>query len=353
MNKLLGRCLTPQDAPEVWAYVRGLAAEVGCELPDHVVVGLDPTFFVSAGRPVPLWHECVEGQTLFISLSFARIMTHGEFRAMLGHELGHIKERHEDASLPAQLAADQVGARIAGAHAMATAVVKLAAFSAYWNAAVQHGFPTRETNYSRAFAEIAALNARPDIVRCLVEPPREAGSLVERLRHLGTEVGQVEGAALHVRPREPASLLIPGHAELEEELARPRGSILGTTRVLWFWHPPLLLPERACCRCGVHNLPLANYCYECGVVLPWGFEEEPGKRVVERLVDALEMSRDDILSEGFDLDAVVKEVKWRLIDHAWTAAKGDRRAAASVLGIKPRRLVAAIKRGRQSFTLTE
>ena len=95
MNKLLGRCLTPQDAPDVWAYIRGLAAEVGCELPDHVVVGLDPTFFVSAGRPVSLWHECVEGQTLFISLSFARIMTHEEFGAMLGHEFGHIKERHE------------------------------------------------------------------------------------------------------------------------------------------------------------------------------------------------------------------------------------------------------------------
>ena len=347
MNKLLGRSLTPQDAPDVWAYVRGLAAEVGCELPDHVVVGLDPTFFVSAGRPVPLWHECVEGQTLFISLSFARIMTHDELRAMLGHELGHIKERHEDASLPAQLAADQVGARIAGAHAMATAVVKLAAFGAYWNAAVAHGFRAGETNYSHAFAEIAALNARLDVVRCLVEPPRESGELAQRLHQLGTELRQVEGAALHVRPHAPASQLIPGYDALEEALAQQRRCILDTVRVMWSWQPPLLLPERACVRCGVHNLTVAQYCYQCGIVLPWSFED-PDRGVLERLVAGLGMSVDDVLSGAIELDEVMAEVKWRLIQRACRVAKDDRRVAAHLLGIKPRRLVANLRRGRPS-----
>lgn len=44
---VIGKPLSEVEAPELWRQVRSAAEQLGASMPDHVVVGLDPTFFVT------------------------------------------------------------------------------------------------------------------------------------------------------------------------------------------------------------------------------------------------------------------------------------------------------------------
>ena len=174
-------------APGLHAFVKGLAEKLGAQAPDNIVVGIEPNFFVtSAEVRLPDSAKPLEGETLFVSLPLARLMTVTEFAAVVGHELGHFRgkdtiysmkfapayaglaealeaTRYEKgeklfwiAKLPAramlsltmnvfamnrgalsrerELLADKAGAEAASPKALVTSLVKISAYSMLWDA---------------------------------------------------------------------------------------------------------------------------------------------------------------------------------------------------------------------------
>lgn len=87
---LLGRELDRVAAPGLWQWLGQIADRAGAPLPDHVVTGIEHCYFVTqakvllAPRGIPL-----EGRTLYIPLTYASIMSEAESAAIIGHELGH------------------------------------------------------------------------------------------------------------------------------------------------------------------------------------------------------------------------------------------------------------------------
>lgn len=87
-----GLPLTPDRAPRLFGLVEGLAAGLEAEPPDHIILGLEPTFYVTSadvqviGSPKPL-----TGETLYVSASLARLLSQEELSAVIGHELGHFR----------------------------------------------------------------------------------------------------------------------------------------------------------------------------------------------------------------------------------------------------------------------
>ncbi|WP_427196057.1 M48 family metalloprotease [Pseudomonas aeruginosa] len=87
---LLGRELDRVAAPGLWQWLGQIADRAGAPLPDHVVTGIEHCYFVTqakvllAPRGIPL-----EGRTLYIPLTYASVMSEAESAAIIGHELGH------------------------------------------------------------------------------------------------------------------------------------------------------------------------------------------------------------------------------------------------------------------------
>lgn len=173
-------------APGLHAFVKGLAERLGAKAPDHIIIGLEPNFFVtSADVQVPSSPKPLEGETLYVSLPLARLMTVPEFAAVVGHELGHFRgkdtiysmkfapayvglaealeavryEKGEKlfwiAKMPAramlsltmnvfamnkgalsrerELLADQAGAEASSAKALVTSLIKISTYSLLWD----------------------------------------------------------------------------------------------------------------------------------------------------------------------------------------------------------------------------
>ncbi|MCR3870806.1 M48 family metallopeptidase, partial [Pseudomonas aeruginosa] len=178
---LLGRELDRVAAPGLWQWLGQIADRAGAPLPDHVLTGIEHCYFVTqakvllAPRGIPL-----EGRTLYIPLTYATVMSEAESAAIIGHELGHFAagdtahgaslsllqrqvrlrieriaapedgrvgllgkpglwaalyflERFERAYLHwnrrQELAADKVGARVAGARVFAIALLRTCALA--------------------------------------------------------------------------------------------------------------------------------------------------------------------------------------------------------------------------------
>jgi Zn-dependent protease with chaperone function len=87
---VFGKVLPESDHPRIWSEVRSLAEGIGSLPPEHIIMGLDPTFFVTEGEVVCLDGQ-VNGRTMFISAPLCRLLEASHFRAIVGHELGHFK----------------------------------------------------------------------------------------------------------------------------------------------------------------------------------------------------------------------------------------------------------------------
>lgn len=174
-SEVMGQSLTPDQAPGLWSYVRDMARRAGAPVPRNVVVGVTESFYVTAHDMLLLpSQQHLTGETMYLPLTYLSLLDRSEIDAIVAHELGHfvgedtaysqkfspIYQRltqnfhalsHQDigefGSLPArafveylverfhlavmhwsrirEFAADQAGARVAGAEASARALVRI------------------------------------------------------------------------------------------------------------------------------------------------------------------------------------------------------------------------------------
>lgn len=86
----LARRVDETLCPPLFGRLKALTGKLGMGMPDNVIVGLEPNFFVTTSK-VKLHpsNEIVDGETLYLSLPLCRTFTVAELDAVIGHELGH------------------------------------------------------------------------------------------------------------------------------------------------------------------------------------------------------------------------------------------------------------------------
>jgi Zn-dependent protease with chaperone function/uncharacterized tellurite resistance protein B-like protein len=91
-TNVAGIPVSESKAPGLHDFVKAIAAKLGAKAPDNIVIGLEPNFFVTSAEVVtPASGKPLAGETLYVSVPLARLMTVPEFAAVIGHELGHFR----------------------------------------------------------------------------------------------------------------------------------------------------------------------------------------------------------------------------------------------------------------------
>jgi Zn-dependent protease with chaperone function len=277
---VIGKSLRREHAPDLWMLVEEAAQRLGSLKPDHIVVGLDPNFFVTEADVASL-SGSLKGRTLYCSLPLCRILSVEELTSVIGHELGHFKGQDTKFSryfypiyagtvsalatlhatqqgfssipmLPAiavlsyflesfsvaerrlsrerELEADRVGASLTSPRALASALVKLHAFIGLWEgwegiiaALMRQGIALE--NISQGYADLVLQNARPEALQGIAEgrlahPTDSHPPLAVRLQSLQIGLDDAANDALAVRPPQAAITLIPDAEKLEEEISQ-------------------------------------------------------------------------------------------------------------------------------------
>ena len=284
-TSVIGLPLSRSRAPELYRNIERIAQRLGALAPHNIVIGLDPNFFVTEANVVCLGDK-LSGRTLYCSLPLCRIMSIGEFDAVIGHELGHFKgldtkfsekfypiyrgtatslamlQQNEGASslalLPAiavltyfydafataenthsrerEFAADNEGAIATSAETLASALVKVHAFAPYWSRfqdaaieAIQDG--KYYVNASEVFAEAITRKADDNVLVGIAEthtshPTDSHPSLAARLESLNVPLQSVASQSLDVQPETPANSLISEVALLEQEISETYQMVL-------------------------------------------------------------------------------------------------------------------------------
>lgn len=277
---VVGSELSREDAPLLWSHVESLATKIGALHPQHIIIGLDPNFFVTEAKVVCL-SGTISGRTLYCSLPLCRILSKDEMSAVVGHELGHYEGKdtkfskrfypvyrgtteaiaslraaggegiHALALIPAiavlgyflqcfalaehrlgrerELAADKVGAAVTGPSVMATALVKVHAFTAYWGTLQEAAVAALKqgkifVNASKTYAETCAENAGPSALQGIADshishPTDTHPSLDARLKNLGMSLQDVSAAALDIPPPDAAIEYVTNHEAKEEKIS--------------------------------------------------------------------------------------------------------------------------------------
>lgn len=103
-SAFLGMPLARDTAPALWAWVEHLARRTGAPVPDHLVVGVDQSFFVTSVEvTLQPSGQVLSGRTLYLPLTYLSAMSQEEAAAVIGHELGHFSTR--DTELGSETAA--------------------------------------------------------------------------------------------------------------------------------------------------------------------------------------------------------------------------------------------------------
>jgi Zn-dependent protease with chaperone function len=87
--QVTGQAVTRAQAPGVWDFVGQVAQRVGARMPDAIVIGLDEGFFVTEHAVRPSDGASPAGRVLYLSLPCLTFLNAQETAAMAGHELGH------------------------------------------------------------------------------------------------------------------------------------------------------------------------------------------------------------------------------------------------------------------------
>lgn len=223
----IGKVLKAADAPQLFSFVRSLAEKLGAKEPQNIIVGLEPTFYVTnSDIQVPGYEKQITGETLYVSAPLARLLSKEEFASVVGHELGHFRgndtiysmrfapvyaglgkalgalatDEDEGASglakLPAiamlsymyelfatnvakigrdrEHKADEVGAEVGSALALSTALIKVSLYSSLWNHARQQNIERLNqgkiaTNLSIVFQDTAKYDVEHENIEQIME----------------------------------------------------------------------------------------------------------------------------------------------------------------------------------------
>ncbi len=87
---LFGQELSKAQAPGLWAWIEELCAKLNTSAPDHIVGGLNESFFVSSVTyQLKPNDKLLEGKLLHLPLAEMSLLSKDETAAIIGHELGH------------------------------------------------------------------------------------------------------------------------------------------------------------------------------------------------------------------------------------------------------------------------
>ena len=278
---VVGESLNETTNSVLWKFVADVAKKIGAGPPQHVIVGLTPNFFVTEAD-VSSVNGQHQGRTMYLSLPLCRILTEDELKAIIGHELGHFKGLDTQFSqkfypiykgtidslvavsehigegswglalIPAfhilsyffesfsvaeskisrerELAADRIAAEVAGTQNIATALLKVHAFSGYWDSVLHLMRGTIEQgkqyiNISSLFAEVVRVrvNTKHNSLQGLEDqrlthPTDSHPRLGLRLQTLGLSINNVADKSLQTSPQPQAIELIADYEELEKRL---------------------------------------------------------------------------------------------------------------------------------------
>lgn len=283
---VFGQAITREHAPELWNYIDKIADRLGAIKPEHIVVGLEPNFFVTEADVVT-FDGTLKGRTLYCSLSLCEILSKDEVSSIIGHELGHFIGKDTKFSeqffpiyrgtadsinallsigdegakyialMPAlailsyffdsfsvaesklsrdrELVADKVGAQVTSSKTFASALVKVHAFAICWEYLedlVKDSLKDDKyyKNTSKFFVDICSSYAKPKILENIAEmhtvhPTDSHPSLGVRLQSLNISMADVSECALIVSPQESVLKYIPDYEKLEESISYAYQSI--------------------------------------------------------------------------------------------------------------------------------
>lgn len=88
--KIIGKALDKDN--QLWKLITSIAEKIGAKVPDNVVLGLEPGFYIT-GASIALINEnkVLTGESLYLSLPLVRLYNKEELSSIIGHELAHFK----------------------------------------------------------------------------------------------------------------------------------------------------------------------------------------------------------------------------------------------------------------------
>lgn len=280
-TSIIGKSVSRDQQQTLWNHVEEIAKKLGATPPNNIVFGLEPNFYVTASEvktyPGPVSQT---GTTLYLSLPLMRILSVPELSAVIGHELGHFRGQDTDFSLrfypiyagtaqalqalnsdgdgkpqefglksigliPAtallsffmgqfakaertigrdrELEADKAGASVASSSALATSLIKVAAYAPAWGfirSAMVEALQEQKAyqNTSSMFHELVVKNSKPEIfdgigASVAVHPTDTHPSTEIRLSALGHSMED-----FLIDDLRPASVLIETSVSLVHDL---------------------------------------------------------------------------------------------------------------------------------------
>lgn len=87
-----GVVLRPDPALKLWRELNNMCQKLGASPPDQIVAGIDDNFFVTE-VPVTVEGRTYRGKTLFVSLALLKQLHAAEANAVLAHEMAHFSGR--------------------------------------------------------------------------------------------------------------------------------------------------------------------------------------------------------------------------------------------------------------------
>jgi Zn-dependent protease with chaperone function len=277
--------------------LKALCTYIPARVPDNVIVGLEPNFYATTNR-VRLYpsNELLKGETLYLSLPLCRTFTKSELDAVIGHELGHFigkdavySTRFAPAYVTLQraiatvaakstsggvgasfaapalfmlqlcmmqfakaergigrqreLAADAVGARASRNVSLATALLKVGMYSAFWPTVQKKNVENLEAgnvyqNLSAFFAwasKTAYQNedldkVKEQIARSATAHPIDTHPTTgTRIEALGLRLSDIDNVELTVPEGDSASTLFGNYEVIEEALTFEEHRIMVAT----------------------------------------------------------------------------------------------------------------------------
>lgn len=269
-----GLPLTREEHPDLWALVDQVAHRLGSTPPDHILGGFAPDFFVTEARVEhPTGFLC--GKTMYVSVPMCRILERQELKAIIAHELGHLrgadtaldlrlfavldgvdKVTGEDAwnrdpitsfffpvehllthflrtlleakcalNRSREFVADQAAADVAGIRATASSLLKSVTYSRPWVQtlhALCRGLEPAAAGEHFLSVSQSAITA--DLVykhyfEVDSDPLATHPALCQRLESLGVKLASVMEPVLRIPPADPAFHLFTAPERLESETA--------------------------------------------------------------------------------------------------------------------------------------